>query len=507
MGMVLGIDLGTTNVKACLYTEAGVFVDSGSEGYGLLQPREGWKEQNPQAWWRATCLAIRRAVGNRKSQVHCLAVSSQAPSLTPVDADFKPLRNALIWMDTRADSQCAALKETIGRERYHRLNGADPDPYYLLPKLLWFRENEPRLFEKTAHVLTTNGYINARLTGQVGLDFPQAALLTHCYDLKTQTWSSLISQKTGLPLTDLFPRLMQPWDLLGRVSAQAAEETGLQAGTAVLCGTADGLAAQLEAGLTQPGTMSLTLGTSSMLLYALGGQPAPGTPLMPMAQPFGLAEVPYILSASVNTAGAAAAWSYQLLENRDTIDDEFEAQAAHATPGSGGLMFLPTLAGERAPLWNRRLSGAFIGLTLQTGRSDMYRALLEGTAFAALYATQAAAKAGFRLATVRAGGAGARNRLWVKIHASMLRQPVHVALHGGGAPMGDAMLACFALARQGSLTDVMNRFLRTEETEEPVAAWETRYEALYPLFCQAQHNLAPCMERLHDLSAQWEGEA
>ena len=491
---LLGIDLGTTNVKALLCHADGREAACAQASYPCVIPREGWVEQRAREWWDATVRAIREVLGAADGPFAILGVcvSSQAPTMLPLDGGGEPLFHGLIWMDKRSAPQCAQLMRRAGEEAYLKLNHAPADPYYLLPKIMWFKENEPERFAEAAHIISTNGYINYRLTGELAWDDMQAELLTHCYDARRGTWSREAGEWAGVALERLLPPVRRAWDVIGGVTAEAARETGLPEGTPVLCGSADGLVAPLEAGLTRQGNMSLSLGTSTMLLYAYDRPKPEDCPLMHSWRKF---DLPPVLSASVNTAGAALEWYARLYgESFGALAGESAVQAlsslAEGAPaGSGGLVFLPYLSGERAPLWDADLRGAFIGMSMSTERAHMARAVLEGTALAARHATCEARRAGASVLRCSAGGGGARSRLWLKIHASMLGVELNVSHRSGGAPLSDIIIAAVAGRVYNGFEQAIEAFVRTDEIVRPDPQWTERYAALYERYSHMRQML------------------
>ncbi len=477
---LLGIDLGTTNVKALLYDIKGRCAGESFASYPLHHPQEGWAEQNANDWWGAVVQVIRRVLVHAKGEVLAICVSSQAPTMLPLDENGAPLRPGIIWMDIRAQENCEALIRN--HADYLVRYGGQTSPYYLLPKVLWFRENEPELFRRTRHIVTTNGYINFCLTGEVCWDTLQADQLTQCFDTGKQAWSDEAKERFGVDFSELCHMPRQPWEIIGRIHAAAAYQTGLSAGVPVLCGTADGIVALLASGVTRQGDMGLEIGTSAMILMACRKVEEGNCRLMHAVQGFPLRDVPYVLSSSVNTAGKSMEWLAEILEEskpKKVALEKMNLLAEQSIPGSRGLMFMPYLAGERAPLWEAKLRGSFYGLSLRTARGDMVRAVLEGVAFGILDSMEEAKKAQVAVECCYVSGGGAQSRLWLQIIASTLNVPLKASHQKSGAPLADVILAGYALRLYPCLEDAVAKFTHFDEEIFPLSEETEVYRTLY----------------------------
>jgi len=486
--LLLGIDIGTTGTKAALYDRAGRLQGLGQAEYPTRHLRPGWVEQAPEDWWQAACAAIRQAlaaVPDAAGRVAGLAVSAQAPTLLPLDRAGRPVRPALIWMDRRADAEAKELAVQLGPGRIEQLTGNRPDPFYVAPKLLWFRRHEPDAFAASAVFVQINGYIAYRLSGTLSLDPAHAGLL-QVRDRRTGEWSAELCAACGVT-PNSFPPIRAGHEIIGTVTTAAAEATGLAAGTPVMAGTVDGAAAAVEAGAVEPGIAAEMTGTSTVLLM-----PHDGRVLEPafIAMPHAIPGIDMVLGAMV-ASGAALRWyrdQFGLVEmqaatglNLDAYD-LLNLQAEHAPPGSGGLIFLPYMMGERAPIWHTEARGVFFGLSLTTTRGQVIRAILEGAAYALRHNVEVARRAGLTLREVRSVGGGTRSAVWNQIKADVLGLPVALPETSVGAPFGDAVLTGMGLgwypdpqAALAELVQVRSHFL-------PDAARHALYSELYAIY-------------------------
>jgi xylulokinase len=485
--LLLGIDIGTTGAKAALFSTDGTLAAVGAQEYRTRHPRSGWAEQDPEDWWQACCAAIRSALGSLPaggSAVRAAAVSSQAPTMLALDSRGIPVRPALIWMDRRAEAEARMLRKRLGEEIIRRVTGNRSDPFYVAAKLLWFRTHEPELFRRTRLFVQANGYVNYRLTGVQALDNVHAALL-QLRDMRAGSWSPALCQLVGVG-PDLFPPIRPGYELLGEVTPEAANETGLAAGTPVVVGTVDGAAAAVEAGAVETGVAAEMTGTSTVLLMPFD-RPAtePAFIAMPHALP-GL----HLLLAALATSGAGLRWYRQQMGGESPPEyADLTEQAAQANPGSGGVLFLPYLMGERSPIWNTNARGVFFGLSLATSRAEMVRSILEGVAFALRHNLDVVRAAGFSLGEIRSVGGGSASALWCQIKADVLGLPIIVPEANVGAPFGDAVLAGMGLGLYQDLRTSLARMVRLRSRFEPNPRNQDRYEGMYRLYRRLSDSL------------------
>jgi xylulokinase len=486
--LLLGIDVGTTSVKAALFTPDGRLEALGSAEYPVQYVRPGWVEQNPEDWWIAVCSAIRQALVaavNGAELVAGIAVSAQAPTMLALDEAGQPLRPALIWMDRRAEAEAKALENQFGAETIYRITGNRADAFYVAPKLLWFKNNEPELLARTRYFVQITGYINYRLTGTLTLDNVHAALLG-LRDYATGEWSVELCEACGV-MPDQFPPILPGHEIQGEVTAGAASATGLRAGTPVMVGTVDGAAAALEAGVAQEGVAAEMTGTSTVLLIP---NSKGVTEAAFIAMPHAIPDLHLLLGAMV-ASGASLRWFRDQFgaeeriaaekSNRDPFDLLTE-HAAQIQAGSQGLIFLPYMMGERAPIWNTNARGVLFGLSLSTPKGAVIRAILEGTAFALRHNVEVAQQAGIPIREVRSIGGGTRSALWNQIKADVLGIPILLPEASVGAPFGDAILAGYGLGMYPDLLKSVRAMVKIKTGYEPDAATHERFQQQYALF-------------------------
>jgi xylulokinase len=434
LARLLGIDLGTTGVRAGVFDERGSLLAEASEACPFATPAPGRAEAEAEDWWTA----VRRVCGRlaaRESleRVDAVAVTGQAPTVVLVDGAGHPLRPAILWLDVRAEGAARALEATLGPGRAESLGGNRMHAYYLGPKLAWLRAHEPELLDRAALVLQSHAFVALRLTGEAACDPSTAMLCSPLYDARAGRWSDEAARAVGVAASAL-PRLVQAHDVLGAVTREASAATGLREGTPVVAGGGDFAASALGAGVVDEGQACLMLGTAGNLL-------------MPT-------EAPRFDSRLINShhvgcdrwlglggtlCGAALEW-FRRAFAPGVPWETLEAEALAVEPAEG-LIVLPYLQGERTPVWDEGARGCFFGLDLAQGRGHLYRALLEGIALGFRHCMAVAEEQGVRLAEVVAANGAGRSALLRQTLADALGVPVTWSSEGGGTLAGAAILA------------------------------------------------------------------
>jgi xylulokinase len=502
MNLLLGIDIGTTSTKAVVVDTAGQLLAQASQEYATDFPRPNWAEQDPEDWWRATCSVINRLWSEQSIDPHeiaALAVSCQAPTVTPVDAAGRPLSPAQLWMDRRAGAECAWLHENVGEEAITRSNGGRIDPYYLAPKWLWLREHAPAVYRATHKLLFANGYIIHKLTGEFCIDLSHGPL-TLFFDSATLTWSPSLLAAMGLN-ADHLPPLLPCSQVAGVVTPAAVALTGLRAGTPVMAGMTDGTAAGLEAGLVRPGDAVEMTGQSTVLLIC-SDQPYLGRELIPLGH---AAPGQFLIVGAQVASGGALRWFRDQLGEPERSEaarlhvDAFDLlaqQAAASPPGANRLVFLPYMYGERSPIWDSNARGVFFGLSLSTTKGDLIRAVMEGAAFGLRHNVEVAEAAGFHATALACVGGGARSRLWNQIKADVLQRPVYLPQVGAGAPMGDAILAAVGAGIFPNMGAAVAAMVTRGAEFQPNPANAASYDALYRVYLSLYPALRDAFQQL-----------
>ncbi len=513
--LLLGIDLGTTGVKALLATAGGELVAQASREIKTSYPQPGWAEQSPDEWWAATCDVIGRALaaaprgaGREAAQrVRAICISSQAPTLVIVDSAGRPVAPAHTWMDRRSEPECAWLRATGLEEQIVAENGGRVDSYFLAPKLLWVARNQPEWLQPGNRVLLANGYLVLKLTGVACVDRSHGPL-TQLYAGARGDWSAELLAALELA-PELLPPLLDCGAVAGSVTVAAAAATGLLPGTPVLAGMVDGTAAALEAGVLRPGHAVEMTGQSTVLLMC-SGAPYRGRELFPLGH--ALADRHLVVGAMVATGGALR-WFRDQLAGAEVAEagrrgvEPFElltAQAESSPAGANRLLFLPWLYGERSPIWDANARGVFLGLSLATTRADLIRAVLEGAAYGLRHNLATAAAAGVKVKSLVCLGGGARSRLWLQIKADVLQRPVWAPAApnaAGGAVLGDAILAAVSAGLHRDLESAVAAMTAPMVRIDPNPDAAPIYDGLFDLYRSLYPALQPAFETLAALPA------
>jgi sugar (pentulose or hexulose) kinase len=478
----VGCDIGTSSAKAVVIDARGRVLGTGSEGYPLDVPAPGRAEQDAEDYWSATASSIRKALDAAHvpvAHIAGVALSSQAPVCIPLDEEGRPLRRAHIWMDRRADAECAWLRMAIGDDRAHELSGNVIDPYYNLPKILWTRYHEPDVYARAAVFVGAKDFVLKRLTGRVVTDPAHGALAGVAFDLRRRAWDPDVLQAIGLTPAKL-PEIVEADTVIGYVTRQASRATGLPEGLPVAAGTVDLPAALLSLGLVSHGDQVLTLGsTACYAVVAHSASTVRGMITLPC--PWRTGESQIVAGATVAAGGALRWFRDQFCaEGYEHLDE----LASTSRPGAHGLVFLPYLAGERTPLWDSTARGCLVGFTYAHGRGDLVRALLEGVAYSVRHNIEHAVAGGVRpTPPLWVTEGGARSELWRQILADVVGIPVAwIPSHYGGAPLGDAYLAAAATGHSPPTAGPTSA-ARTDPDPSHAAVYAELYRvyrALYP---------------------------
>jgi xylulokinase len=474
--LILGIDVGTTNVKALLATPDGKPVASATAGYPLLTPRPGWVEQNAEDWWAGTTRVAREVVaaaGVAPEAVAAIGVSGQGCAATLIDARGNPIRPAIIWMDARSEAQCAALRARCGDLMFER-NGKGFAPYNFDPKLVWLAENEPDAVARAWRCLTTTGYINYRLTGEAVLNVSDASI-PFAFDQQAGDWSEALIEAFGVP-RHLYPRVAPCQEIIGGLTPDAAATMGLRPGTPVIAGGEDTSCAGLAVGAAEPGQAMLSLGTGGSI-YIAQSTPLAHRQLLTFAH---VLPGQWFVGGTIVAFGAALAWARDLLGHTDY--EAMTALAAEAEAGAGGLVFLPYLSGELQPINDGNARGVFFGLSLNTRQPHLIRAVMEGVAFAMRHNIEVAREVGAEVRELRAVGGPTRSPLWCQIIADVTGQPLTVLRDNAGAPLGDVFLAASAVALIDDAGAAAARAAQVEHVYTPDMANAERYGRLFGVY-------------------------
>lgn len=500
---ILGIDIGTSSAKTGLWLDTGSGLKLAAEAtsfYTLHRPQPTWAEIDARLWWNAACATIREVMakaGISGRDIAGVGVDGLGWALVPVDASGEPLCPAMIWLDRRAEAEAIELQAMPEAARLIDLVANPLDPAYITPKLRWLQRHQPDVFKATAKFLTCSGYIVQQLTGEFTCDYTQAYGF-HCFDIRRERWDEAAAAALGIPLETL-PALHPSVGLVGGVTAAAAAATGLASGTPVIAGCLDAAVGAFGCGVARVGQTSDQGGQAFGLSLCVD---------QVMVEPrliFSHHVVPglYLLQGGTvgggmlgwfrDTLGQPEAMAAKLL---NASPYELMSQQAASTPaGAHGLIFLPYMAGERSPLWNSDARGVFFGLSYNTTRADMLRAIMEGCAFAVYHNMLLAEETGGHVSEWIGIGGASRSPVWCQIKADITNRPFTVARRTDGGSgdnsLGLAIMVQRALGVHDDMAAQIEAALPERQTFTPSPERHALYRELFEIYLSLSVKLEP----------------
>jgi xylulokinase len=498
MQYLLGIDVGTSGVKAVLIDVSGSVLGSATEEYPLSTPQPLWSEQNPEDWWNGTCRALARIVresGVDPTSIAGLGLTGQMHGAVFLDQDDHVIRPAMLWNDGRTATQCAEITELVGEARLLRIAGNPALTGFQAPKLLWLRENEPDAYQRMARLLLPKDYIRYRLTGELASDVSDAAG-TLLLDLEARDWSDEILAALDIPRTWL-PRVYEGPEVTGTLRDELASDLGLPRGLPVVAGGGDNAAAAVGNGVIREGSITSSIGTSGVLfahsdriLLDPQGRLHTFCHAVPGA---------YHLMAVTLSAGGSLRWLRDTLAGPGVYEGGYDAlaeEAAAVPPGSEGLIFLPYLNGERTPHRDPLARGGFIGLTARHGRGHLVRAVMEGVTYSLRDGLEIMRGMGLDVGEVRVTGGGARSPLWRQMQADVFGTPITRMRAEEGPAYGAALLAGVGAGIYADTAAAVDSTVATAGTVEPDPAAVRAYDAGYAIYRTLYGVLKPTFDAL-----------
>ena len=491
---ILAHDLGTSGNKATLFSEDGKMIASRTMSYDTVFSEGNIAEQNPSDWWEAIVNTTRELLKHTNAyDIAGIALSGQMMGCLCVDRQGKPLRPHILYCDQRSTEEESFLSEKIDPLDFYGITGHRISASYSIEKLMWVKKHEPEVFRNTYKILNAKDYINFKLCGRMATD-PSDASGTNAYDLNKWQWSDKIIEAAELDIA-LFPEVRSSIDVIGEVTEAASHETGLKAGTPVICGGGDGSCAGVGVGCISPGMAYNCLGSSSWIALTVEK-----TIVDEQRRTMNWAHVvPGMLhpSGTMQTAGSAYKWMVEQLCGQESAEakatglnvyDLIDEQLLKSPVGANKLLFLPYLLGERTPRWNVDAKGAFIGLTLAHQHGDMLRAVMEGITMN-LGLIVSIFRKHTPIDSITVAGGGAKNKIWQQMMADIYQTEIKIPDYLEEATsMGAAVLAGIG---SGLFKDfnVIERFINIENVIYPNIENVRKYEKLMPLFDESYHAL------------------
>jgi len=476
--LLLGIDVGTTAVKAVVVADTGQVVGEASAEYRLSRPREGWVEQEPEDWWRLLVRCTREACKGRSEQISALALSTQGDTAVALDEEGRALRPAITWLDTRAGGLTEELRSRLPLARWYELTGTVPGPFAAALKVPWLRQHEPTVAAGMKRYALVADFLCQRLTGRAVVDLPNASR-TLVLDIRQRAWCPELLDIFGIP-AEALPEVRASGEPIGGLLPEAAAELGLRVDTVVCTGGHDQTCAAVGAGVTRPGEVLLSCGTAWVVLAPIEQPPAPEEHRLAV---YCHAARDRWAALGAYAGGSVFNWLRDEWSKGEVQTAGLETLAAEAEQAGEGapLLFLPHFYGSTGPARAPEARGALIGLSLHTSRGDIVRALFEGVAFETRSNVRALEQMATAVSSLRMIGGGAKSRLWAQIVADVCGVNVLLPVVREAAAYGAALLAGVGVGIFDRTEEITDRLTIAAEVQ-PDPNRHQRYERQYELY-------------------------
>jgi len=472
---VLGIDVGTTALKAVALEREHGIVAQAERPHELLSPHPGWAEEDPERWWTTTLEAIRELLASIAArEVAAIGVSGMVPAMVLLDANGQPLRPSIQQNDARSIDEVTELRADVDTKEFFAITGGIPNQQNIDPRWRWLKRHEPAIIAHVAHLCGSYDFIVSRLTGQLSLEENWAAE-SGLYDVRQHRWHELYLEHAGIDPA-ILPSVRQPTEVVGGVSEAVAMQSGLRSGTPVVAGSADHIAAALAAGLTENGDVLLKFGGAGDILYC-AEHPEPDPHFY-----FDYHDIPdlTILSGCMATSGSLVKWFARELAGGEALA-VLDQQAEAIPHGAGGIIALPYFLGEKTPIFDPTARGVFAGVMLHHTRAHLYRAVLEAVCYGFAHHITLLREARRPIRRVCAADGGSRSRLWMQMTADVLNQQVQVVAGEAASALGAAYVAAMGVGMVANWREI-TRFISQGPIYRPEKASAERYRGGFALY-------------------------
>jgi xylulokinase len=493
MNTLIGIDLGTTGLKVSLWEESGRLLGAEYREYPILAQQPGFAEQEPQAWWDGLVSACRALVSRFPQEAGAtvgIGICGQMHTQVYLDEHDQVLRPAITWMDQRASAIVERINsdpssKTLVLAETHNLATTT----YTAPQILWVKENQPEVWRRTRRVLVAKDYIKYRLTGRAVTDYAEATG-TLLFDVVRRRWSEEMFRFFDIPAHYL-PEVLPSDEIIGKITPQAAQLTGLKAGTPVANGSADCSAAALGAGMVRPGQVTLIIGTAGVVAVC-SDRPLEDRQHRTLCWHYALRDR-WLLLGITQTAGESLHWFKNAFEAGETaaasgdIFAQYSQEADTVPDGAGGLIFLPYLNGERTPYWDPNARGVFFGINLATEKAHFIKAIMEGVSFALRNNIETIESLGIHIDEIRAVGGGLKSQAWLQALGKITCKPVATIGVPDTANLGNILVCGKALGLYPDYQQAVERMVtidRRVSYESPTPVYERQYAIFLELYEQ-----------------------
>jgi xylulokinase len=478
----LGLDIGTSAVKALLMDQNGKIKAENSEEYPLYTPNPGWAEQNPDDWWQASKKVIKDLIEKNEidnKKIEAISFSGQMHSSVFLDENMEVIRPAILWSDTRTSAECNEIYERVGGVKELAKLVSNPAlEGFTAPKILWLLNNEVDNFKKLTKVLLPKDYIRYKLSGELGMDLSDAAGTLLC-DVKAENWSKEIMKKLQLDIS-IMPPVLKSIDIVGPITAAAAEKTGLSTSTKVVGGGADNACGAVGSGIIKSGRVMASLGSSGVVVAQTDqadADPEGRIHLFNHAVPNS-----YYMMGVMLSAGMSFKWLKEEMFNDEIGYDQLNKEAAAVEAGSEGLTFLPYLYGERTPHADADARGVFFGISGKHKRGHFIRSVMEGVSFGLRDSLELIRARGVEIDDIRLIGGGAKSELWQQITADIFGEPISLLNIEQGPAFGAAIIAGVGAGVFNGFESIVEELVDVVKIVEPIKENVEKYNKNYEIY-------------------------
>jgi xylulokinase len=506
--LILGLDIGTSGCKLVVFDNLGEVKAFDSQSYQTYYSGPGFVEQNADDWW----MAVARGMANifsttkvRPIDISAIGLAGQSPTCLPVAKDGSPLRKAMIWLDTRSIKQVHHMTAMVAEDALINTSGNPVAAPYIIPKIKWIEDNEPKIFQATHKVLQSHAFIGYKLTGVFYQDLSTCNGY-HIFNISKGILDAKLARQLKLS-TDLVPEIVPCHQVIGEVSAEASNITALPKGIPVIAGGLDAACCTLGAGVLntgqtqeqggQAGGMSIV--TSDALIHPkliLSNHVIPNR---------------WLLQGGTTGGGGVLKWLkeqiFDDLRIPETIKtkNHFEIMshlASKSLPGSNGLLFLPYMSGERSPLWDPQAKGTFVGISYQTQKEDIIRSVMEGVGFSLLHNIQTAKEVNAEVDGLISVGGAANSETWTQIKSDITGRPIKVPFSDFATPLGAALLAGVGTGVYSSFEEAVDKTVKIQRYHEPNFKNHQLYDDYFGLYLELYDSLKEKFQKLHQIKTK-----
>jgi xylulokinase len=492
MQYLIGIDIGTSGLKAVLFNEKGDTIKSSTIEYPLYQPENGWAEQDPADWWNATKDCIRYIIQNsgiKNADIRAIGLSGQMHGLVMLDKKGDVLRRSILWCDQRTGRECEDMTRIVGYDKLIAITANPALTGFTASKILWVRKHEPEIYAQCAHILLPKDYIRYKLTGEFATEVSDASGM-QLLDIGQRCWSDEILRLLQIDKS-LLGKVYESPEVTGVIHAQAAEQTGLKQGTAVVGGAGDNAAAAVGTGVVRDGSAFTTIGTSGVV-YAhtskLTIEPKGRVHTFCCAVPG-----EWHVMGVTQGAGLSLQWfRNNFCESEKTVAKNLSqdpytimtSEAQNIPIGCERLIYLPYLMGERTPHLDPDCRGVFFGLSAIHTRPHLIRAVLEGIAYSMRDCFEILVGMDVRIKDMLICGGGSRSPMWCQMFSDVYECNIKTLLSNEGASLGAAILAGVGSGCFSTVQEACGALIKTTEPQQPIPANASAYKKSYAIYQQ-----------------------